>query len=40
MYCPIWVKLGVNDRHVILLGMYEFRDNRRKDGCASMMSAN
>jgi hypothetical protein len=31
--CPVWVKFGAGDQHMMLLNMCEFRENRRSEGC-------
>jgi len=30
IYCPIWVKFGIRDRHSVLLSIYEFREKAHK----------
>jgi hypothetical protein len=32
IYCPIWVKLGVRDRHIMLLSICGFHENWRREG--------
>jgi hypothetical protein len=35
--CPIWVRLGVRDLHVILFSILEFNEQRPKEGCTFPM---
>ena len=32
VHCPICMKFGTTDLHTMLLGICEFRDNRRREG--------
>jgi len=40
IYCPIYVKSGIIHLHVMLLGIFDSRENRRKEGGAFLMGAN
>jgi hypothetical protein len=33
IYFRILIKFGVMDWHIMLLNIYEFRENRRSEGC-------
>jgi hypothetical protein len=38
--CPICVKFGITDLHIMLVSICELRENRRREGCAFVVGVN